>query len=604
MMNPTKLNVVTNPSIKEVAFAASLESPQDSKFYSGNEVLIKGWILSRNETDPNPKVVIEHDNNITEVPLSVRRLDVVSRILKKEKDRRLYCGFRLTLPRFAEGKIYIQGENTRVLWKQIAFSDVDAGFVRRIDFSILEVLAGSGCIPETVDPKDVEHIKKCDVNYISSELQESVDLNSYSGLIATTPAEEKSSVQSFFAHLFDENSIAEWVARAVSNNELSVPNPFGAGVSRSSFSVILDQKYNLLFFDGGSEPFVVVQHVTFADAVFFPKRKIGVKLQHVNHAAFFNSLAKCLLWILNNPRNHSFSMRFGGGIAGHGRPYHAIYDGLSGLKKLDNKGYLQNIPKIYHFEQTCFVDPQDLFPKSPKVEIISPNQLRRRSLDRGEFYFHLGLPFRRITQELNADLDRTMRAAALRKHPGYSVSEGSKVLRIWWGVTAEKRCWVEQEEGSAWILDQLAEEWPLLEVVFDGWTSPIDPKEGDIREIAADTAVKERILSHMRLPIRSKSVIGASSLEKIAIGMSCNAFVANYGTASMHVSRFARRPGVVHNNTMMTKGFHIQHRAVTVPVSRTRDLVEDGKRADFLSYSIEPADILFLLRSVIETRNV
>jgi hypothetical protein len=72
----------------------------------------------------------------------------------------------------------------------------------------------------------------------------------------------------------------------------------------------------------------------------------------------------------------------------------------------------------------------------------------------------------------------------------------------------------------------------------------------------------------------------------------------------MHISRFANRPGVLHINTKLTKGSHIQHRAVTVPISRTRDIPEDQeKRADFVSYSIDPLDILFLLRGIIETQN-
>ena len=80
--------------------------------------------------------------------------------------------------------------------------------------------------------------------------------------------------------------------------------------------------------------------------------------------------------------------------------------------------------------------------------------------------------------------------------------------------------------------------------------------------------------------------------------------MANYSTGSMHVSRFAGRPGVLHINNRLPKENHIQHRAVVVPASRTTDLPEDDdKRADFVSYSIDPDDILFLLRSVIEAGN-
>jgi hypothetical protein len=209
------------------------------------------------------------------------------------------------------------------------------------------------------------------------------------------------------------------------------------------------------------------------------------------------------------------------------------------------------------------------------------------------------LPFLKTPAELNESVDAAIRAAAARKHPQPVKSD--KVLRLWWGITGQKRSWIEQEQGSAYILDALLADYPNLELVFDGWTCPIDPGEGDAREMENDEAVVAKILSQMQHPVKSTSVIGKTSLEKVAVAMTCDAFVANFSTGSMHVSRFADRPGVLHINTRLLKSQHIQRRAVTVPAFYTKDVVEgDDQRADFVSYSIEPDVILMLLRGVIE----
>lgn len=601
-MMVTQVKTISNPASMRAIMAAHLDSPNDTQFHLGDEIIVSGWVLAQNEEDPLPKVIVECESVEVTTELNVRRQDVISKVLQKNEDKRLYCGFNITLPSFRHVKLYIENLHSRIAWKEITSRDTNID-QKKVDNSLIDLLSKCELALNKENRDTNKFINSCTHSDLAKLLESIFSIIPSSSFIDVVASSEKNSIKNFFDHLKNEESIVEWVSYAASDNTLFVPNPSGKGFAWSTFSVIVDDNVNLLFFESDVEPFIILQHVTFADAVLFPYRRMVVILQHISQPLFFSSVAKALIWVLEHPRDKTIKAKFGGGISGHISPYHSTYDGIAGLKKIDDSHLLCKIPCIYYTTGSCFTNPNELFAKSPTISVVSPAQLRNISFERNEFHFNLGIPFLQVSPKLNFAIEDTMRAAALRKYDGLSASKDC-ALRIWWGVTGQKRSWVEQEEGSAWILDNLVEEWPGLEVVFDGWTSPIDPQERDLREVSADSAVAERILSLMQLPIISRSVIGMTSLEKIAVGMTCDAFVANYATGSMHISRFALRPGVLHISTVMPKELHIQHRAVTVPASRTRDLLVDGARLDFVSYSIDPADILFLLRSVIETRNV
>ena len=586
--------------------AAVLDSPRNNGLNKSAEVMLAGWILRREEEGGPLELIIESETGETRVPLDVERPDVISRVLDKASDKRLRCGFKLTIKDFSNASLYIASKERRDLWIKIQFNkEPEEALTQRINLAMQALMSAYQSPHANQSHKsDLKiEISKDELRDVISTKLEVTNFHNFKNTLDSSRVKQASH---FFDYTKDVRILSDWIKSAQTLNHIIIPDIFSTSIARSSVSFLSNSKINLIFFDSPSEPFIILQHVTFADAIFFPDRCLAVLIQnHLTQDSIARSLAEAAVWMLEKKSKPSIDRnKFGGALFGFGRPYHYFYDILPALMLIEDLRKNEDFPRLFFSPGTVFADPGKIFENITSMEKADPETVRNKASINGEFYCHIGLPFNRLTQDFNDGLDQLIYSAALRKHPQTDETRDPQPLRLWWGITGQKRSWIEQIEGTAYILDQLAEAHPDLEVIFDGWTSPIDPGPSDAREIQRDEAVVAAILSQMKTPIITRSIIGKSSLEKIAIATTCDAFVANYSTGSMHVSRFAGRPGVLHINNRLPKENHIQHRAVVVPASRTTDLPEDDdKRADFVSYSIDPDDILFLLRSVIEAGN-
>ena len=585
--------------------AGVLDLPRNRTPQLEQNIMFAGWVLRAKEDGAPLQLRLETDQGDHTLELNTDRPSVVSAVLKKDSDARLCCGFRMSVPSFQEGRLYIVTKGEKTLWRTIRCKaepdSVTIETYNRAIEALVQACEGQGQLDRSL----AKHLKKRSVPQLDAILANGIAFTNFAKLQSSISPSERVFFSAFKNALTNPNSLLDWIQTATQEGHIAVPHPFCEGQARSSFSVDIDQRTNLLFFSGPCEPFIIFQHVTFADAVFFPKREIALLIQHMPEPATLRAIAEGLHWVATQKRRAIPSKRvFGGGISGYGRPYHFFYDIVPAFELLDEANLLGSIPKIYCSAGSFFINLPDAFNDPPALETAEPKALRQRVLSHGEFHCHLGLPYSRLDQDLNEKVNKRVRATALEKHPQPETKKTARHLKLWWGIMGQKRSWLEQEEGTAYILDTLLEEWPDLEVVFDGWTSPIDPNGADAREIETDQSIVSRIISQMKHPVKASSVIGKSSLEKVAIGASCDAFVANYATGSMHISRFASRPGVLHLNTKLPKHLHRHYRAVTVPAALTEDALADAdKRADFISYSIDPDTILLLLRSVIETHN-
>lgn len=599
------VETLTPPSQIAEIKAAALDSPRNNGLNKSAEVILAGWILRGEEEGGPLELIVESETGETRVPLDVERPDVISRVLDKASDKRLRCGFKLTIRDFSNASLYIATKGRRDLWAKIYFVEEPLEAIEEKLNYFMNVLV-QGPLQDDQLQVSLHKYALTDAQERREIILSKLKTVDPKGFITNIEPSKKSLPESFFEELRKIDAFSRFFETATKDGKIVFRDVFTKDNATCSFSYISDNNVNLLFFEGPSEPFIILQHVTYADVIFFPKRMQSVVIQpHLSDNSIASCLSDAIHWICNTKPKRTKARRcFGGGISGFGRPYHFFYDILPGIAALDESGTLARIQKIYTKRGAFFLRPEELFSSTPETTIYEPENLRSRSVELGEFYCFIGFPFPYLSPDRNERFEKLILNAALSKRNEYTESKTSETLRLWWGVTGQKRSWIEQVGGTAYILEQLSEEYPELEVIFDGWTCPPDPGPNDAQEIRNDEGVVAAILSLLKKPILTRSIIGKTSLEKIAIATTCDAFVANYSTGSMHVSRFARRPGVVHINNKIPKGVHIQHRAVVVPASRTRDLPEDDdKRADFVSYSIDPDDILFLLRSVIEARN-
>ena len=173
---------------------------------------------------------------------------------------------------------------------------------------------------------------------------------------------------------------------------------------------------------------------------------------------------------------------------------------------------------------------------------------------------------------------------------------------LWFGVSAQKRLWIEQVEGGAKIISELAKIYPNLGVVFDGWTCPDNPKDSDLTETIKDRALAEQITRLLPEKVMTFNVVGTTTIRKLAFANVIDAFIANSATGSIHVARFARKPGVGHMNTRLPTESNLSYQTLKVPCSQIVDIPNpDPKLSDaqFISYSINPDVILSMIKKIL-----
>ncbi|HFX1016613.1 TPA: hypothetical protein ACIDZU_002105 [Pseudomonas aeruginosa] len=589
------IEAIDTQELKQVAKTFHLDSPRTGDTLRSDGLLrISGWVLLTSKAS-DAKIVVNKSSNPVESGLDVSRPDVVQRILSlnpTEVPELVKCGFSISCN--------LQEINT-------------------VDLRVNGIYYPLKQISAIESSANTESLSCAWRNYHSNAL-ESVDLDSVSLLgsigIADFDAFVWGSVRAVglasFVKQHEEDSAKERIERfvsfvsnpslhqvfltdAVNHGFLRLPNPFGAGEAECNQSIHCKGNITgLRFVCEYGECFYVLQHVGSADAVYFPNRKLILLLKHVSVEmvkSFAWSMARDLGALITASLSAEEKI-FRGIIASHGRPYHFYYDVATAVYSAYSSDLLRKVPKIIYYSGADFCSFKDVFSLECDESIYTPDQISRISKEQRGFYLHLGEHYSEQSYKLARGFDQLMLTNARKKFDyndlDYVAVQACYPL-IWFGLTVEKRSWIEQIEGIANIINSLSVSYPKLGVIFDGWTSPLNPTDGDTHQAAEDTKVAKEIENLLEKPVKIVSLIGVPSDKKIIFARITDIFVTNSGTCSLHVSRFAQRPGVGHLNTrMIDMPDHIRPNIHLVDKKHIID--EPGsvsKRMDFVSYSID-----------------
>ncbi|NYS78423.1 hypothetical protein HZS80_12015 [Halomonas glaciei] len=173
----------------------------------------------------------------------------------------------------------------------------------------------------------------------------------------------------------------------------------------------------------------------------------------------------------------------------------------------------------------------------------------------------------------------------------------SDVFKIWYGITGQKRSWLQQVEAAGQITKNLSQHFPKIELLVDGMTA----RDGEVISNEGDEAVFRRIQEAVGAVCEVKSLIGMDYRSKIQACSSVDVFVANAGSGSLVPLRFCDKPGVLHSNSKL---FNFRERCPhsvkifdkTYEIDEPDDL---SSRSDFCSYHIPWQHIYNLLGDVI-----
>jgi len=374
------------------------------------------------------------------------------------------------------------------------------------------------------------------------------------------------------------------------------PSVLGEGPGRILASRLV-LNWNVLLVQEGTQRFMVFQGVSSSDAVLLPGLNLLLLVCHLEPAR----VRACLAILCRTPEffNHIQIPRFGGYLVGHSRPYHCFYDGLLALQAVREAGELHPSDALVSKREEAFVDLGRCLGLPQAHELRSQEELNTLTEKGNTYLLQLGFWFHTRAEDpelrrLAASVDAPLREAARRDSQLQAIGALRQLERcrplIWVGITGQKRSWVEQVEGTAALLNALQARYPELGVVFDGWTPPLHSSNYHRREARNDDRVIQKIIKRLNFNTRGRLgvIAGLPLLEKVRVGLSVDAFVANYTTGSLNVARICARPGVGHMGRRMaeSKHQHIHHHTREIPPEQVQDVSDPSTPTGYVNYSL------------------
>jgi hypothetical protein len=355
--------------------------------------------------------------------------------------------------------------------------------------------------------------------------------------------------------------------------------------------------WNVLLVQESAQFIFVFQGVTSCDAVLLPGLDTLQLICHIDT----QRVAACVAILSRNPAFFKPECRpqFGGYLVGHARPYHCFYDGLLALECIRQAGALSREDCIYSKSDEAFLDLSSCLHLEQTHQRLDKDDLNRHCKEQNIYLLQLGFWFNTRAEkpelrQLAEAVDRPIRQAALKASQLNDIG-AIEVLKqfkplIWVGITGQKRCWIEQVEGTAKLLNTLYELYPKTGIVFDGWTPPLTSSDYHRSEIRNDNKVVQKIIRRLNFKTRKNTcvVAGLPLLDKVRIGLEIDAFLTNYTTGSLAIARICGKPGVGHmgRRMMASKHQHIHHHTREPDAECVRDVSDEMTPTGYVNYSI------------------
>ncbi|MFZ2725056.1 MAG: hypothetical protein WAX77_02260, partial [Methylococcaceae bacterium] len=288
-----------------------------------------------------------------------------------------------------------------------------------------------------------------------------------------------------------ENFTIHLIEGVVAHN-FSLASPFSSARAYCQESYEVNNYFTCLRFTDGQYCFFLIQGLSSTDAIYFPNENILISFAVLNEIHLRGLKIKLLADFAKVISYAQAENSFAGIIASHSRPYHFYYDIWPVLVELSHKpDIVQQLPSIIMRCDHDFNHATSLF-DNDKCLILDSNAIDKQALTEHKWFIHVGTRFSLRDRFFYQSIDNALVTHAIN-NPSESALEKIKQLEgcypiVWIGVEGQKRCWLEQVEGYAYILTQLLKKYPNLGVVFDGWTLALTPFPASIKEADKDKA--------------------------------------------------------------------------------------------------------------------
>lgn len=524
-------------------FRYYIDSPKDRVLHA-DKMLVRGWAFPTNP-DQKLTILIKEDGAQKEFPFNELRPDVANYFKGKYSVNQL-CGFYIVLSGISSFELIIKSsDRTTCVFNFNRIAKSDENFFIELN-ALIESFGRGGY--------KIEKFKPAQINQLSEiyDWQEKQDIK----------------------------SIADYASHIINDNEFSLPHPLKPEIKTfAKYSSIHNSGVNYIVFSDIElkNLWCLAQEENFIDAII------------MDGLAFEFSTKKA--WLVNNfvnmeypaqsisqARNKiTFSLH-------HSRPYHFFYDYLKHLNYIISTNKLISPPAVY--AQSPFL-PLELFgdriticQEKPEL-LISPTLVAtnrvRRSTGEGNTALGNSKMYKEITQSIESIISYPFEDKSLFRE--------DFDLKIWVGISAEKRKWIEQVQGYAQIITALSRSFNNILVIADGLTAPYGKKikntpDAGIFEEIKSLSKNERTHFH--------SLIGEDYTTKIKYCKHVDFFISDAGTGCVVPLRLCKKPGVLFSNkTLFTFPDDYPDSIRIVSKCYVTDIDADNKTADFISYSID-----------------
>jgi hypothetical protein len=233
-------------------------------------------------------------------------------------------------------------------------------------------------------------------------------------------------------------------------------------------------------------------------------------------------VTKAIRFIKENQVNQldgKLNGRVEGVIVSQTRPYHFMYDQYVHLFSQVNKGLLD-----YAFtDETCFLDK---LPNGKSLQKAQKNQCYLFPTIQAGCY--------------------TGEAAIAMNHYLTNQAENikSEGLVLWFGITGQKRSWLEQVEGCIALSKEILKYYSHLTLIIDGWTSYHG--EGSYTQVDHEVLDQIKHKANGIKGINVVNIIDKDYISKIAYAKIVDYFVVNDGTGALIPYSVCRKKGITH----------------------------------------------------------
>ena len=340
------------------------------------------------------------------------------------------------------------------------------------------------------------------------------------------------------------------------NNIITLPHPFKEDIVTYATKSTREGMCNFIFFvdENHLYPWILCQCTSFVDAIFTNESSAGHKLS-TNGTTIIKSAKKILREKNNICRINSGEKgaKFSGFILDQTRPYHHFYDQLKWFIHLESQKPITSRKSF--FIPNCYKVKESKRKKRATVSlfplVIGSNQLGTK-LDK-----YTDRMEQVIYEDSVRDLYSNNFLTKFRKSINIlkGIRKRNSTLSLWFGISGQKRIWIEQEEFLPALVDQLKPFFDSFIFVIDGYTqyanATVDEKNmSKIIPIQQDMEVVESIRKKLLNYKNTTTInlVGKTYREKIQICRNIDLFIANAGAGQLVPHRFCKKPGILHSN--------------------------------------------------------